>query len=81
MRDREDLVFAYRQSSLDELVILNAEFLLEEDDPEQLTKRMPHAKFVLIPISEKTHGHGTHTDAALWKDHLIELLKESQPAQ
>ncbi|MCH2114231.1 MAG: UDP-N-acetylmuramate dehydrogenase [Pirellulales bacterium] len=39
-RNREDLVFAYRQSSLDELVILNAEFQLEEDDPEQLTKRM-----------------------------------------
>ncbi len=39
-RDREDLVFAYRQSSLDELVILSADFLLEEDDPEQLTKRM-----------------------------------------
>lgn len=39
-RDREDLVFAYRESSLDELVILNADFLLEEDDPEQLTKRM-----------------------------------------
>jgi UDP-N-acetylmuramate dehydrogenase len=39
-RDREDLVFAYRQSSLDELVILSAEFQLEEDDPVQLTKRM-----------------------------------------
>jgi len=39
-RDREDLVFAYRQSSLDELVILTAEFQLEEDDPVQLTKRM-----------------------------------------
>ncbi|NOY30151.1 MAG: UDP-N-acetylmuramate dehydrogenase [Planctomycetes bacterium] len=39
-RNREDLVFAYRQSSLDELVILSAEFQLEEDDPEQLTKRM-----------------------------------------
>ncbi|MCA9257919.1 MAG: FAD-binding protein, partial [Planctomycetales bacterium] len=39
-RDREDLVFAYRQSSLDELVILNAEFRLEPDDPVQLTKRM-----------------------------------------
>jgi UDP-N-acetylmuramate dehydrogenase len=39
-RDREDLVFAYRQSSLDELVILNAEFHLEPDDPVQLTKRM-----------------------------------------
>lgn len=39
-RNREDLVFAYRQSSLDELVILNSEFQLEEDDPEQLTRRM-----------------------------------------
>ena len=39
-REREDLVFAYRQSSLDELVILSGEFQLEEDDPDQLTKRM-----------------------------------------
>jgi UDP-N-acetylmuramate dehydrogenase len=39
-REREDLVFAYRQSSLDELVILSAEFRLEEDDPAKLTKRM-----------------------------------------
>ena len=39
-REREDLVFAYRQSSLDELAIISAEFALEDDDPEQLTKRM-----------------------------------------
>ena len=39
-RNRDDLVFAYRQSSLDELAILSAQFQLEEDDPEQLTKRM-----------------------------------------
>ncbi len=39
-REREDLVFAYRQSSLDELVILNGQFQLEEDDPKQLVKRM-----------------------------------------
>ncbi len=39
-RNREDLVFAYRQSSLDELVILNAQFQLEEEDPQELTKRM-----------------------------------------
>jgi UDP-N-acetylmuramate dehydrogenase len=37
---RDDLVFAYRQSSLDELAILSAEFELEEDDPEQLTKQL-----------------------------------------
>jgi UDP-N-acetylmuramate dehydrogenase len=39
-REREDLVFAYRQSSLDELVILSAQFQLESDDPQELTKRM-----------------------------------------
>ena len=39
-REREDLVFAYRESSLDELVILAAEFELEREDPEELTKRM-----------------------------------------
>ncbi len=37
---RQDLVFAYRQSSLDELVILEAEFKLETDNPEELAKRM-----------------------------------------
>ena len=39
-RLRKDLVFAYRQSSLDELVVLDATFTLEKDDAEQLTKRM-----------------------------------------
>jgi len=39
-RPRNELVFAYRQSSLDELVILEAEFELERDDPIELTKRM-----------------------------------------
>jgi homoserine O-acetyltransferase len=34
-------------------------------------------RFVLIPASEQTHGHGTHTWAAIWKQYLEELLKES----
>jgi homoserine O-acetyltransferase len=33
---------------------------------------------VLVPISDKTRGHGTHTVAAVWKDDLVELLKESE---
>jgi len=41
-------------------------------------KRVKNARFVLIPIGEQTHGHGTHTWAALWKDHLAELLEKSQ---
>jgi UDP-N-acetylmuramate dehydrogenase len=39
-RDRDELVFAYRESSLDELVILGVKFQLEQDNPEELTKRM-----------------------------------------
>lgn len=39
-RGRDDLVFSYRESSLDELVILRAEFRLEEEDPDELTRRM-----------------------------------------
>ena len=39
-RQRDELVFAYRESSLDELAILSAEFELDAEDPEQLTKRM-----------------------------------------
>lgn len=39
-RGREDLIFAYRESSLDELVILSAQFQLERDNPQELTKRM-----------------------------------------
>ena len=37
--------------------------------------RVPHGRYVLIPSSEKTHGHGSHTWAALWKDSLRELLE------
>lgn len=39
-RSGNELVFSYRQSNLDELVILGAEFELESDDPRELTKRM-----------------------------------------
>jgi UDP-N-acetylmuramate dehydrogenase len=39
-RRREELVFSYRESSLDELVILSAKFELEQDDSADLTKRM-----------------------------------------
>jgi homoserine O-acetyltransferase len=46
---------------------------------EKLAKQMLHAKFVLIPISDATRGHGTHTQAAIWKDYLVELLRESEP--
>ncbi len=45
---------------------------------ERMVERIPHARFVLIPIGPKTHGHGSHTWAALWKTELIRLLAETE---
>jgi homoserine O-acetyltransferase len=39
--------------------------------------RLKNGRFVLIPASEQTHGHGTHTWAALWKHYLQELLEKT----
>ena len=44
---------------------------------EREAPRLPHAQFVLLPISDLTHGHGTHTWATAWKDYLARLLAES----
>jgi homoserine O-acetyltransferase/O-succinyltransferase len=43
----------------------------------RLARRMPHGRYVLIPASMGTYGHGTHTHAAVWKRYLVELLQES----
>ncbi len=39
--------------------------------------RVPRGRAVVIPMSEQTRGHGTHTLAKVWKQELIELLRES----
>jgi homoserine O-acetyltransferase len=44
---------------------------------DKVLPRLPTTHFVLIPASLQTHGHGTHTWAAVWQDHLAELLKET----
>ena len=41
-------------------------------------KRVNQGRFVLIPVSDATHGHGTHTWAALWQQYLKELLEASR---
>ncbi len=45
---------------------------------EREIKRVKRGQFVLIPASEQTHGHGTHTWAAIWQQYLKQLLEESQ---
>jgi len=41
---------------------------------ERLIKRVPHARYVLIPTSDQTHGHGTHTWAMVWREELGRFL-------
>jgi homoserine O-acetyltransferase len=45
---------------------------------EQEIKRVPHGRAIVIPLSDKTRGHGSHTLAILWKDQLVGLLKETE---
>jgi homoserine O-acetyltransferase len=46
---------------------------------EKMVTHMPHARFILLPISDATRGHGTHTVAAVWKDYLAEFMRETEP--
>ena len=62
-------------------------FVNSADDPinppelpfaEEQIKKVKRGKFVLIPTSEQTRGHGTHSLPAVWKQYLEELLKETE---
>jgi homoserine O-acetyltransferase len=44
---------------------------------EREIKRVKHGRFVLLPITDQTRGHGTHSLPAIWKDYLAELLQQS----
>ena len=59
-------------NSADDLINPPELGILEREIP-----RLPHGRAIVIPLSDKTRGHGSHTIAALWKDELAKLLKES----
>jgi homoserine O-acetyltransferase/O-succinyltransferase len=45
---------------------------------EREIKKVKRGRFVLLPITAETQGHGTHSLPAVWKQYLAELLEESQ---
>jgi len=45
---------------------------------EKMVTHMPHARFILLPITDQTRGHGTHTVAAVWKDYLAEFMSATE---
>ena len=44
---------------------------------DQDIKKVKNGKFVLLPITDQTRGHGTHSWPAIWGNYLEELLKRS----
>jgi homoserine O-acetyltransferase len=41
---------------------------------ERVIKRVKDGRFILLPITDLTRGHGTHTLPAIWGGYLAELL-------
>jgi homoserine O-acetyltransferase len=46
---------------------------------ERLVPRVAHGRFILLPITAQTRGHGTHTIAAVWKTPFAEFLAALPP--
>src|SRR5262245_29281720 len=60
-------------NSADDLVNPPEQQILERE-----IKRVPKGRAIVLPLSDKTAGHGTHTLAALWKSYLVELLAATE---
>jgi homoserine O-acetyltransferase len=40
--------------------------------------RVPHGRAIVVPLGDRTVGHGTHTVAVVWKQYLEELLRTTE---
>jgi homoserine O-acetyltransferase len=48
---------------------------------DEAIRRVPRGRYILLPITAETRGHGTHSLPAIWRKHLAELLAVSDPAR
>jgi UDP-N-acetylmuramate dehydrogenase len=76
-RQRADLHFAHRHSSLDELAILHAEFTLEPGDPQQIARRMQ----TLWIVKRAEQPAGPEAAACIFKNprggSAVELIEQA----
>ena len=45
---------------------------------EREIRRVKQGRAIVLPLTDRTAGHGTHTLAAVWKHHLAELLAQTE---
>lgn len=43
-------------------------------------KKVKGGRYLILPVSSRTHGHGTHTMPKVWDQWLWKLLQESRPS-
>lgn len=89
-RDANDMLYAFEASTgynpslhLEKiaapLVAINSAD--DEVNPPELgilereIRKVRHGRYILIPTSDQTRGHGTHSVPALWGSYLAELLR------
>jgi homoserine O-acetyltransferase len=64
------------------LAINSADDLINPPDQgilEREIKRVKRGRAIVLPETEETVGHGSHTKAVLWKKQLIKFLKKTEP--
>ncbi len=44
---------------------------------EREVARVPRGRAIVMPFSDRTRGHGSHTVASLWKPYLADLIRDS----
>jgi homoserine O-acetyltransferase/O-succinyltransferase len=47
---------------------------------EKLMPRVKRGRYVLLPVTEQTRGHGTHSLPAVWGKYLADFMRELTPA-
>jgi homoserine O-acetyltransferase/O-succinyltransferase len=90
--DANDVIYAfdasrfYNPEPLAEKIIVPTFAINSADDEvnppelnlmEPVIKRIPKGRYILIPTSDKTSGHGTHSNPPMWDMYLKELLEIS----
>ena len=45
---------------------------------EEEIKKVKNGRYILLPITDQTSGHGTHSNPVIWGKYLDELLKVSE---
>lgn len=69
VRERDDLAFGYRDSNLDEPVILSAEFEFEPEDPEAVVRRM--RRIWIVKKENQPYGH--QSSGSIFRDPTPEV--------